>query len=351
MKTLVVADQPYLNQYLATRPGECKVGEQLQLLPQGELSGGLAKLAKKGIRFVLLGVPEDIGPRANLGRGGADKGWAAFLSRFVNLQQNDFIRANEIALLGHIHCDDLQQQSKSLELNNDDDLATIRQHVGTLDQRLAPVIKTIVEQGLYPIVIGGGHNNAFPILQGTSQAKGTAISAINLDPHTDFRALEGRHSGNGFNYAAEQGYLGRYFSLGMHELKNSAANIASLNSKHFPFISYQQIYVRREMTLAQALQDAQCYLSDGNKPIGVELDVDSISFMPASAYTNAGVDLADAQFYVHAMASIEQSCYLHLAEGAPIQHPAGIDAGNSDVGQGLSALVASFIQAKQEIGE
>ena len=352
MNHLTLADTQYLAAYFTPRDGETKIAQHLQFVngADTDLLLALQRIKENGVRFILLGVPEDIGPRANLGRGGSNHGWSAFLSRFANLQQNSFIKGNEIALLGHINVDDLQQQSERLDSSNAEQLTSLRQLVSEIDSRLTPVIKAIAEAGLMPIIIGGGHNNALPIIAGISQAFATPISAINLDPHSDFRALEGRHSGNGFHYASDAGLLSHYFCLGLHELKNSAASINGLNQRHFPFVSYQQIYVRREMTLAQALQDASCYLSDSNRPIGVELDLDSISFMPASAYTNAGVDLSDAQYYVHTIATLPNSCYLHLTEGAPCQHPSGMTAGVSDVGQGYAALVCSFIQAKQEIG-
>jgi len=333
------------------RHGETKLGQRLLTPDSHDLEISLVDFKARGAKFVLLGIPEDIGPRANLGRGGSDQGWTAFLSRFLNLQQNNFIHGEEIALLGHIETQDLQQASESLDLNQVADLTKIRTLVEQLDDRVSHIISAIVSHNLIPIVIGGGHNNAYPILKGVSQAKDQAIAAINLDPHTDFRSLEGRHSGNGFSYAAQQNYLGFYFSLGMHELKNAQANITSMNQHHFPFVSYQQLYVRREVSLEQALHDATCYLNDSRAPIGIELDVDAISFMPASAYTNVGVSLSDAQYYVHCMAQLENSCYLHLAEGAPKQHPAGLTAGISDVGQGYAALVTSFIQSKQNIGE
>lgn len=340
-----------ISHFISNRLGETKIGQQILLPKASELNAVLDDFKALGAKFVLLGIPEDIGPRANLGRGGSTDGWNAFLSRFLNLQQNAFIRSEEIGLLGHIITDDLQQQSADLDLTNEDELATIRDLVSKLDERVTTVIKAIGERGLMPIVIGGGHNNAYGILRGMSEANNKPMAAINLDPHTDFRNLEGRHSGNGFSYATSENYLSHYFSLGMHELKNSAANIKSLNQHHFPYVSYQQIYVRREMTFAQAIDDALCYLGDCHAPVGIELDVDAISFMPASAYTNVGVELTDAQFYIHSIAQLPQASYLHLAEGAPCQHPAGMEAGTSDVGQGTAALVCSFIQSKQDIGE
>jgi arginase family enzyme len=38
------------------------------------------------------------------------------------------------------------------------------------------------------------------------------VNAINFDAHSDFRILEGRHSGNGFSYAYEEGFQ-KYFIL------------------------------------------------------------------------------------------------------------------------------------------
>lgn len=336
---------------ISDRLNEIKIGQQLLLPDSNNLEQVLATFRNRGAKFILLGIPEDIGPRANLGRGGSAQGWQAFLSRFLNLQQNNFIRSNEIGLLGHVITDDLQKLSSDLDLATTSGLDSIRELVSQLDERVSEVINAIASLDLIPIVIGGGHNNAYGILKGMSQAKEQPMAAVNLDPHTDFRNIEGRHSGNGFSYAANENLLSHYFSLGMHELKNSAANISSLNKHHFPYVSYQQIYVRREVSFEQAINDACCYLNDSNAPIGIELDVDAISFMPASAYTNVGVDMSDAQFYVHTIAQLPQSCYLHLAEGAPCQHPSEFDAGVSDVGQGLAALVSSFIQSKQDIGE
>ena len=336
---------------ISDRPNEIKIGQQLLLPDSNNFEQVLETFKNRGAKFILLGIPEDIGPRANLGRGGSTEGWQAFLSRFLNLQQNNFIRSNEIGLLGHIITDDLQRLSNDLDLATTSGLNTIRELVSQLDERVSKIIKAIASLDLIPIIIGGGHNNAYGILKGMSQAKKRPMAAVNLDPHTDFRNIEGRHSGNGFSYAANENLLSHYFSLGMHELKNSAANISSLNKHHFPYVSYQQIYVRREVSFEQAINDACCYLNDSHAPVGIELDVDAISFMPASAYTNVGVDVSDAQFYVHTIAQLPQSCYLHLAEGAPRHHPSGFDAGVSDVGQGLAALVSSFIQSKQDIGE
>ena len=59
-----------------------------------------------------MGVPEDIGVRANLGRAGARGGWAAFLPAFATMQSNASLRGEDIAVLGHIAVDDLMERAE-----------------------------------------------------------------------------------------------------------------------------------------------------------------------------------------------------------------------------------------------
>ncbi|RVU40324.1 arginase [Rheinheimera riviphila] len=343
------------------RSGETRLGETL-FWPESDsdFTPALQQAKTAGVRFVILGIPEDIGPRANLGNGGADLGFLAFLKRFLNLQANPFVDGAKIWIAGEIHCADLQQQSQSLEVKDPAQLTLLRALCAQVDERVTPVVQAIFAAGLLPIVIGGGHNNALPILQALAKQTGAAVNAVNLDPHCDFRLLEGRHSGNGFSYAKAQQWLDRYFVVGLHELKNSAAALVQMQQAGVGFCSYQDMYLRQHYSFEQSLQLAWDYFEadqpNGSKPsipthnsstpLGIELDTDSISMMPVSAFTNCGVTVASAERYVYYFASLPQSRYLHLAEAAPSQHPAGLAAGMSEAGQVLTALVLAFIQAK-----
>jgi formiminoglutamase len=350
--SLISSDNNYLASYVSKRTGEVRLGEVLKLFSVSESKNyvdALSELKQQGVNYILLGIPEDIGPRANLGKPGSDKGWDAFLYKFCALQQNEFIRGEEIAVMGHIDCEDLQDKSVGLNSNQQDDLNSLRALVEELDKRVTTICKMIFDAKITPIIIGGGHNNAYPIIRAASLSLNSSIGAINLDPHTDFRMNEGRHSGNGFSYAAKGGYLQYYFSLGMNELKNSAANIESLKSYGFQWASYQDIWVRRTYNFDAALAKGKKYLNDTNLDFGIELDVDCLSMMPASAFTNCGIQVQDAEYYVSNLATELKSCYLHLAEGAPEQHPINYNAGVNDVGQVYALLVSSFIQAKQSI--
>src|SRR4051812_6151562 len=78
---------------------ETKLGESMQVLSDKQHPE--TALQQSTARYVLFGIPEDIGVRANYGTGGADSAWMPFLSAFLNIQSNDFLNGQEILLLGH----------------------------------------------------------------------------------------------------------------------------------------------------------------------------------------------------------------------------------------------------------
>ena len=59
---------------------ETKLGERIQVL--ADANNLVGSLQQSNARFVLLGVPEDIGVKANHGIGGADSAWLPFIQSF-----------------------------------------------------------------------------------------------------------------------------------------------------------------------------------------------------------------------------------------------------------------------------
>ena len=332
-----------LQSLLNCRTGETKLGQQFQLLPlegnqDGDISIALAHAATQGVKFAIIGISEDIGPRANLGRAGSHDAFTASISQLANLQSNRFFSGKQCMIVGQITLDQV--------LNANADTATLRQATAELDDQVIAVLTQVFAAGLEPIVIGGGHNNAYGLLTAAKQTFNQPMAAVNLDPHSDFRPREGRHSGNGFSYAAANGSLDYYHILGLHELKNSEATLEQLSLFGASWHSFQQIWVRREISLDQALKDICRELNNTGLPVGLELDVDAIAKMPSSASTFAGVPLLDACHYVYRVAKQCDCAYLHLAEAAPQCHEAGVTAGYRDVGQGISELIYSYIQGR-----
>ena len=64
------------------RSQETKIGENIRLIQKADQWE--EELKNTQIRFVLLGIPEDIGVRANFGRGGSHTAWKPALESFLN---------------------------------------------------------------------------------------------------------------------------------------------------------------------------------------------------------------------------------------------------------------------------
>ena len=228
------------------RSGEIKFGEKMITIPKE--SDIVSFIKKSEAKYVLLGIPEDIGIRANYGRPGAASAWESAIKSIANIQHNKFCKGNQILVLGTLDVRGLMKEVGSLDFNDIDDRSKLSQLVQKIDKDVSHIIFNIVSLGKIPIVIGGGHNNAYGNIKGTALAKGKPINAINFDAHSDFRILEGRHSGNGFSYAYEEGFLKKYFIFGLHEnytSKNVLDIIKNLENR-VRYNTYDSIAIRAE---------------------------------------------------------------------------------------------------------
>jgi len=136
----------------------------------------------------------------------------------------------------------------NLDFNKTEDRIKLNELVEKIDKEVVHIVSTIVKAGKIPIVIGGGHNNSYGNIKGSALGKGKPINAINFDAHSDFRILEGRHSGNGFSYAYEQGFLKKYFIFGLHENYTSKNVLDILKKKEdrVRFNTYDEINIRKQ---------------------------------------------------------------------------------------------------------
>ena len=177
MNHLHVISREELDRLISKRPGETKLGETIHTL---DASNWEAQLQTVNAPFVLLGIPEDIGVRANLGVGGTHTVWMPALKAILNVQDTALLQGSKVVLLGAFDFSELMKQSEQLDVND------LRALVNTIDDIVYPVIQTISRAGKIPIIIGGGHNNAYPILKGISRARGKSLNCINLDAHSDY---------------------------------------------------------------------------------------------------------------------------------------------------------------------
>ena len=254
-------DAPHLHSLTRVRRYETKLGERLRTLQHP--AAWKDKLAADPAKYVLFGIPEDIGVKANGGVGGAGSAWPAFLDAFLNVQSSDLLSGEEILLLGAF---DFSQVSSTIEQNaqnSEEGIQAYRHAVaGECDEVVEELVKGITAAGKIPLAVGGGHNNAYPMLKGAAKGwkqsgklDASRLNALNLDAHADFRIEEGRHSGNGFRYAMGEGFLERYAVIGLHENYNSQSMMDDLyQNTRIQYTSYEDIFLRGKLSFEQALQ-------------------------------------------------------------------------------------------------
>lgn len=339
---LKIYNKEYISSLTRKRSGETKLGEKVL-----SLDSQISELKNSDAEFVLLGLPEDIGVRANFGRGGAHTAWQPALTNILNIQSNDFFKGEELLILGHIEFEDIMKKSEKA------DITTLRDLTKEVDLRVSEIIKTIILAGKTPIIIGGGHNNSYGNIKGTAEGlfesgkiASASINVINSDAHTDFRPIEGRHSGNGFSYAFHEGLLNKYAVVGLHENYNSQSVLEELKKhpKQIQFSFFEDIFVHEELSFKEAVRYATGFTKEGY--CGIELDMDTIQNIPSSAKTSSGISANQARQYVTWCAKNTNAAYLHIAEAAPVLSHIKTD---NKTGKLIAYLVTDFVKERMLI--
>lgn len=323
------------------RFGEIKFGEKMQTIPQNE--DVFEHIEKSSAKFVLFGIPEDVGIKANFGRVGACTAWNEAIKSIANLQHNKFCKGSLILLLGTLNLKELNEQASKIDTVNHESRKSLFQIVEKIDREVSHIVYCILKSGKIPIIIGGGHNNAYGNIKGAALANGKPVNAINFDAHSDFRVLEGRHSGNGFSYAFDEGFLKKYFIFGLHESytsKNVLVNLKNLEER-IKYNTYDEIAIRKEKNFDQEINQALNFIKTDK--FGLEIDLDALPNIASSAITPSGFSIEKVRNFIHFMGQNPNAIYLHICEGAP-------DLENKNevslVGKLIAYLVSDFIKSK-----
>lgn len=169
-----------LSVYPAQKPGEEKDKRLASLFASQPRPGELAS-----IRICLLGVPQDIGVQRNGGRAGARNGPAAFREQFYKLTPFYAVGTIDHPDTFFLDLGDLRCEGIELE---------------EIHWRQEQIVLHALQNGWIPIIVGGGHDIAFP--NGLAMGRAyDSIGILNFDSHLDVRPLiEGQkaHSGSPF---------------------------------------------------------------------------------------------------------------------------------------------------------
>lgn len=316
------------------RKGETKLFEDVNFLNSKQSIE--KQLENSSVKYVIFGIPEDLGVLANYGNAGTKNAWKEVIEVLLNIQSNKTTYADQILILG---CFDFREIY--MQITDFEDVKTLRKLVKIIDAQVTSLIYLIKKSGKIPIAIGGGHNNAYGMIKGCALALNSKINTINFDAHTDFRALEGRHSGNGFSYAMDEGFLERYYVFGLHEHYTSSSIYDRISKhEHIAFCTFESIQIRKEISFEKAINEGVNFVK--NNFFGIEIDCDAITHCPSSAMTPTGFSSTKTRQFVHHFGKQKNASYLHICEAAPTKKESEIYS----VGKLVVALILDFVRAR-----
>lgn len=309
------------------RQGEQKLAQSADFCASGE--SWQAALARTKAAVVVLGIPSDIGVRANFGKPGCATLWAAARAKFLSMQDNAALRGESLLVLGEIAVEDVMCKAATLDATRAADLAALHALVCEVDDRVAAVAQKIVKSGKLLVAVGGGHENAFGIIKGLSQATSRGVSCINIDAHADLRQDVGRHSGNAFSAARREKFLERYCVVGLQEpFVNDAMWEQLCNEKDLRAITLESMRTRLMRVSAlprkfprvwvhaahlAACEEAAKYLK--KPPLALEMDLDAITGVAASAPTTAGLAVEEVREMLRYIGARRDVSTFHICEG------------------------------------
>ncbi len=253
---------------------------------------------------VLVGFSCDVGVRRNGGRPGAKDGPYAVRKALANLA---WYQQWPVYDWGDVRCDD-----DNMEAAQD---------------RLADVVKQIVDDGHRPLIIGGGHEAAWGTYQGVTAARHKhVVGAVNIDAHLDLRADAEANSGTAFaqaeRFCRERARAFRYFAVGLAKQSNTAA----LYERADAFgVTYLHDFDLRPWGLDEVHQLISGFMQPcGAVHLSVDLDVLPAYIMPAvSAPAARGVPLEIVEPLIVRILSTGKVTAVDLAEFAPNLDPEG----------------------------
>lgn len=251
---------------------------------------------------VLIGVPDDFGVTLSKGRAGASEGPTAFRREFYRMT---------LGFAGEL---------KNTLLWDVGNLRISKNQTVTYEA-LAVAIAGILEQGAFPIMIGGGHDLTYGSLAGflSMYPKG---GVFNVDPHFDCRLPEedgSYSSGTAFRHLLDDQRMrgDQLVQFGFQSQCNSKPHYDFLAERHAHLISWNELSV---MDIPARFQQVYSKMAQDWENIALTFDLDAMEASAApgvSAINPNGLTVNDALRIVTAAAHSPATRYLDIMELNP----------------------------------
>lgn len=185
-----------------------------------------SRISSSKLGYALLGFCCDAGVLRNLGRAGAKDGPRAFRKAISRMPvHHDLVMYDA----GNVVCptDDLEVAQKELGLR----------------------VSQILQLGLQPVIIGGGHETAFGHYQGINNYyNDTDVAILNFDAHFDLRdLLPGQLGSSGTPFRQIHDLLARqkkeynYYCAGIQKQANTKSLFTYADNNQVEYITAEQV--------------------------------------------------------------------------------------------------------------
>ena len=262
--------------------------------------------ALNSAQIAILGVPEDRGIAANGGKQGAALGPEAIRRAFYKLTPGFGVNFDGLSMvdLGNV------QTGETLEETH---------------KALTEAVRAISSRGVFPLVLGGGHDLTYPGLKGLVQGldlQEGQLGLINLDSHLDVRDMShGITSGTPFRRALTElpnnALLGRSFvEFGIQEPYNSPHYYQWVRDQGSTVFTLASVGTRPMEYFLEASRIA----CDGTKTVALSIDIDSVRSQEApgaSASNPRGFKAPELEKVAYLAGRTDRIRYLDLMEMSP----------------------------------
>ncbi|MSR40514.1 MAG: hypothetical protein EXS10_01225 [Phycisphaerales bacterium] len=269
-----------------------------------------------------IGYASDLGVRMNGGRVGAAEGPSALRERMSNLPA--------IASLHLFDCGDI--------IANDSVLET--------QEALAWAVERIVTAGGLPVILGGGHDQAFGHFLGIARALHRAPACFNFDAHADLRPIpsSGPNSGTPYTQASEwcasRGEKFQYVIAGWQDCANTQLLAQRAQEVDAAIVRASSVHAA---TVAQAMAKFR------GAPIALSIDLDVFAAAHApgvSAPTALGL-IPGASFTSMLQSMFEKDNDIRGIEIAELCPALDIDGHTARLGAALLfTLLSAYAQSR-----
>lgn len=213
------------------------------------------------VKICLLGVPTDEGVKRNGGRVGAKGGPDAIRTELY--KKTPFV----------ISKDKSPSEITVFDLGNIKTGKTLEE----THERLTETVEGLCQQSIIPIVLGGGHDIAYPNFLGSSKGKRT-VGVINIDSHLDYRKpVPKRNSGTSIRQMLDHQNSSlnamNLVELGIQSFSNSREHYSELVDRGATVFSLRDV---REDGITKVLDLSYELATTGNDSLYISFDLDAV---------------------------------------------------------------------------